>query len=254
MDANQQGQAVIQVKQPCLLAGVELAGMIFRYLDPEAVVDPMAADGQRIEVPAPVMRISGKARALLAAERLALNCLQRMSGIATLTRAYVDAVAGYPARILDTRKTTPLFRAAEKWAVRIGGGHNHRFALYDMILIKDNHIDYCGGVEHALRRVQNYLNAHGLQLAVEVEARNLEEVRRILDCAGVHRIMLDNFNLADLSKAVALVGGRLETEASGGINLSNVREVAATGVDYISVGALTHSYQSVDISMKAVLS
>ncbi|MCS6917938.1 MAG: carboxylating nicotinate-nucleotide diphosphorylase [Chitinophagales bacterium] len=254
LDAQARGKAVIRVKQPCVLAGVELAAAVFRFVDPDAELQFFARDGDRLEAGTEIIMLSARAQALLSAERLALNCLQRMSGVATLTRQYVDAVAGFPARILDTRKTTPLFRAAEKWAVRIGGGHNHRFGLYDMILIKDNHIDFCGGVERAIHRAQEYLQRTGNNLPIEVEARSLEEVKRILHCGGIQRILLDNLDLKQLADAVLLIGGRHETEASGGITLANVRAVAATGVDFISVGALTHSYQSIDISMKAVVS
>ena len=196
--------------------------------------------------------VEGKEIDILKAERLVLNCMQRMSGIATLTYQFVKAIEGFPAKIIDTRKTSPLFRAAEKWAVRIGGGENHRFGLFDMILIKDNHIDYCGGIENAISRVKDYLEKNQLKLQVEIEARSLDDVSRILKAGNVNRIMLDNFSAENLSKAVGLINHQFETEASGGITLENVREVASTGVDFISVGALTHSYKSLDLSLKAV--
>ncbi|MCS6992099.1 MAG: carboxylating nicotinate-nucleotide diphosphorylase [Chitinophagales bacterium] len=251
VEANVQAGAVVVAKETCIVAGVDLACMVFRFLDVHVDIQVQVCDGQRVPAGSELMYVRGRAQSLLAAERLALNCLQRMSGIATLTRRFVDAVYPYRARILDTRKTTPLFRAAEKWAVRLGGGVNHRLGLYDMILIKDNHIDFCGGVEVAIDRSVDYLQQKGLQLPIEIEARNLDEVQRIVRHGGVQRIMLDNFSLPELAQAVQLIGGRYETEASGGITLDNVYQVAATGVDYISVGALTHAYRSVDISMKA---
>ena len=196
------------------------------------------------------MEVEGAVRSLLMAERLLLNCMQRMSGIATMTRQFVEAVAGTGAIILDTRKTTPNFRLFEKWAVLLGGGQNHRFGLFDMILIKDNHVDAAGGIRPAIRRANDYLRSTGRQLPIEIETRNAAEVEEVLAEGNVQRIMLDNFTTTDLQAAVARIAGRFETEASGGINLQTVRGFAETGVQFISVGALTHSYRSLDISMK----
>ncbi len=248
--AHQRLGAHVIAKQNCLVAGVQLAEEIFRYLDPAMTVHVYAPDGYWVSQGQVVLALHGSARAILQAERLALNCLQRMSGIATLTRRFVEAIHGYPTRILDTRKTTPLFRAAEKWAVRIGGGENHRFGLHDMILIKDNHIACCGGVEQAIARARRYLEENALQLAIEIEAHSLNEVRRIVAYGGISRIMFDNFPVPLLHEAVSLVNKAFETEASGGIGLHNIQAVAASGVDFISVGALTHSYQSVDMSLE----
>ncbi|RYZ38553.1 MAG: carboxylating nicotinate-nucleotide diphosphorylase, partial [Sphingobacteriales bacterium] len=190
---------------------------------------------------------------ILIAERLVLNCMQRMSGIATLTRVYADKIKDYKTRILDTRKTTPLFRKLEKEAVVIGGGLNHRMGLYDMIMLKDNHIDYCGGIEAAIRKTNAYLQSNNLDLKIEVETRTLEDVQQILNTGNVHRIMLDNYPPEQIVKALDMIGGRYETEASGGINLENIESYAATGVDFISIGALTHHAVSLDLSLKAVL-
>jgi nicotinate-nucleotide pyrophosphorylase (carboxylating) len=195
--------------------------------------------------------VHGKAQSILKAERLVLNIMQRMSGIASLTNKFVKATEGYPAKILDTRKTTPNFRYFEKKAVKIGGGENHRFALYDMIMIKDNHISYAGGIQESIERVNQYLAANNLNLKIEIEAANLNQVKEILSIGNVHRIMLDNFSLADMHEAVKLINKRFETEISGGVTLDTVRDFAATGVDYISVGALTHSAKSLDLSLKA---
>ena len=190
---------------------------------------------------------------ILKAERLSLNCMQRMSGIATLTRQYVDAIKGYPAKILDTRKTTPLFRAYEKEAVHIGGGVNHRMGLYDMVMLKDNHIDFCGGIEKAIRQTQQYLLENSLNLKIEVETRTLDDVKRVMAVGGIHRIMLDNYTPTQLEEAVKLIGGKYETEASGGITLENIVPYARTGVDFISVGAIIHHAVSMDLSLKAVI-
>ena len=210
----------------------------------------MIADGAQVKPGEIAFELSGNAHAILTGERLALNCMQRMSGIATLTHEYVKKIEGYPARILDTRKTTPLFRAAEKLAVRIGGGHNHRFGLFDMILIKDNHIDDAGGIVAAISATRKYLLKNKLELRVEIEARNLEEVELVLKTGGVDRIMLDNFSLEDTRKAIQLINKRMETEASGGVQLETVRSIAATGVDFISVGALTKHVTALDLSMR----
>jgi len=198
--------------------------------------------------------VTASVHTILKAERLALNCMQRMSGVATLTRQYVDAIKEYRSEILDTRKTTPLFRMLEKEAVRIGGGCNHRMGLYDMVMLKDNHIDFCGGIEKAIETSNQYLAANNLDLKIEVETRNLDDVRRVLAVGKVHRIMLDNYTPDMITEAVALIDGKYETEASGGITLENIRAYAATGVDYISVGAITHHAVSMDLSLKAQLS
>lgn len=250
--SDAKGKAHLLIKDSGILAGIELAQKIFHHLDPAMRFHLLIGDGSVVQPGAIAFELSGNAHAILTGERLALNCMQRMSGIATLTHEYVKRVEGFPARILDTRKTTPLFRAAEKLAVRIGGGHNHRFGLFDMILIKDNHIDYAGGIVEAIAAAQKYLAKNKLELRIEIEARNLEEVELILKTGGVDRIMLDNFSLDHIRKAVDLIGRSVETEASGGVQLDTVRNIAATGVDFISVGALTHSYKSLDLSLKAM--
>lgn len=249
--AKEKGIAVLKIKEGGVLAGMEPAREIMHYLEPGAVFRSFKKDGDPIGPGELAFEVSAHVHTILQAERLILNCMQRMSGIATLTRSYVDRIKDFPARILDTRKTTPLFRYFEKEAVRIGGGHNHRMGLYDMIMLKDNHIDYCGGIRQAVRKTQEYLEQHRLDLKIEVETRNLEDVRQVLDVGGVHRIMLDNYAPADMRAAVRLIAGACETEASGGINKSNIREYAATGVDFISVGALTHHAVSLDMSLKA---
>lgn len=245
--------AELRIKDNGILAGVELSQKIFHQLDPAMKMNVFIQDGTEVKNGEIAFELSGNARAILTGERLALNCMQRMSGIATLTHKYVKTVEGYAVKILDTRKTTPLFRTAEKWAVRIGGGQNHRFGLFDMILIKDNHIDYAGGIVNAIEAVRKYQSQNHLALRVEIEARSLDDVRLILETGNVDRIMLDNFTLENTQKAIALIDKKVETEASGGVNLETVRSVAATGVDFISVGALTHSYTSLDLSLKARL-
>ncbi|MBK9730464.1 MAG: carboxylating nicotinate-nucleotide diphosphorylase [Chitinophagaceae bacterium] len=247
------GNAQLHIKDNGILAGVELAQKIFQYLDPTIQMKIHINDGATINKGQIAFEISGNARSILTGERLALNCMQRMSGIATLTNEYVRKVEGYNTVILDTRKTTPLFRTAEKWAVKIGGGHNHRFGLFDMILIKDNHIDYAGGIVQAIEAVKRYQDEKNLKLKVEIEARSIEDVELILKSGYVNRIMLDNFSLSDTSRAVAIINNTVETEASGGVTLETVRDIASTGVNYISVGALTHSYRSLDLSLKAKL-
>ena len=209
------------------------------------------SDGQSIENGEVGFEVSGNARSILGAERLVLNCLQRMSGIATYTQKLTAIVNGTRAKLLDTRKTTPNFRLPEKWAVQIGGGYNHRFGLYDMVMLKDNHIDYAGGVENAINSVVSYLEKIGKNLKIEIEIRNLRELEEVLRVGKVHRIMLDNMLPSDIREAIGLIGGRYETEASGGITEKTIRDIAETGVDYISVGALTHSYRSLDMSLKA---
>ncbi len=248
--ADKLGKALVRVKQDGIIAGLVLADQILNTVDPTVIVKVLSNEGQSVSNGTVVMEVEGAVRSLLMAERLLLNCMQRMSGIATMTRQFVEAVAGTGAIILDTRKTTPNFRLFEKWAVLLGGGQNHRFGLYDMILIKDNHVDAAGGIRPAIRRANEYLRSTGRQLPIEIETRNAAEVEEVLAEGNVQRIMLDNFTTTDLQAAVARIAGRFETEASGGINLQTVRGFAETGVQFISVGALTHSYRSLDISMK----
>ncbi|MEO8150706.1 MAG: carboxylating nicotinate-nucleotide diphosphorylase [Bacteroidia bacterium] len=252
IDAEQNGKAILKVKDSGILAGVELAELIFGQVDSRIEVKKFIDDGNEIKPGDVAFEIEGYEQKILLAERLMLNCMQRMSGIATITRKYVNAVAGTKAKILDTRKTTPLNREIEKWAVRIGGGYNHRKGLYDMILIKDNHIDYCGGIKPALEKVKEYLESKDLKLQIEIETRNLDEVKQVCETGNVNRIMLDNFTPDQLAEAIKFIDGKFETEASGGIKLNSVRTYAETGVDFISVGALTHGAISLDLSLKAV--
>lgn len=253
IDVAARGKAILKIKEQGLLAGVEVAQAIFHYLEPEATFKIYKRDGDAVKVGEMAFEVNASVHTILKAERLALNCMQRMSGIATLTRQYVDAVAGFRAEILDTRKTTPLFRMHEKQAVRIGGGVNHRMGLYDMVMLKDNHIDFCGGIEKAIEKTNQFLETNNLDLKIEVETRSVDDVRRVLTCGGVHRIMLDNFTPDMLSVAVNLIAGKYETEASGGITLDNIRDYARSEVDYISVGAITHHAVSMDLSLKAQL-
>ncbi|MBV6428203.1 MAG: putative nicotinate-nucleotide pyrophosphorylase [carboxylating] [Haliscomenobacter sp.] len=242
--------ARLLVKDHGILAGVDVAKAILLAADPACTINQYQEDGARVKPGETAFEVEGNTQALLQAERLLLNTMQRMSGIATETRKYCDEVAGLPVRILDTRKTTPLLRFLEKWAVRIGGGENYRSGLYDWFMIKDNHIDACGGIRKAIERIAAYQQAKGLSLNVTVEVRNLEELSEVLDTGNVTRIMFDNFNPASLREAVKRTGKRFETEASGGITLNTLREYAATGVDFISIGALTHSFKSLDLSFK----
>lgn len=244
-------RARLLVKDHGVLAGIELASRIFQQYDPSLQVNVLRRDGDAIKEGEIVLTVDGASRSILATERLVLNCMQRMSGIATLARHLVKLIEGTHAKLLDTRKTTPNFRLLEKWAVRIGGAHNHRIGLFDMIMLKDNHIDMAGGIQSAILRTNDYLRAGNLKLRIEVETRNLDEVKEVLTVGGVDVIMLDNMSLADMREAIRLIGGRFKTEASGNINESTIRSVAETGVDYISVGALTHSVRSLDLSLKA---
>lgn len=246
-----QRKARLLVKESGVLAGVNLAVEIFRLADSELHVELLIADGTLVNPGDIAFTVQGSARSILSTERLVLNVMQRMSGIATVTRSVVDAVSGTKARILDTRKTTPGLRYLEKMAVRIGGGVNHRFGLYDMIMLKDNHIDYAGGIPQAMERVRSYLEQNKMHIPVEIEARNMDEVRMALEQPGVTRIMLDNFDPPELKVAVEFINGQVETEASGGITPDRVRAYAETGVDFISIGALTHSVKSLDLSLKA---
>lgn len=250
--AEARGSARLLVKQEGILAGVELAGAIASRFDEELAVHPYLMDGARVRPGEVAFHLSGPERSILTVERVILNFMQRMSGIATLTRRFVDAVEGTRCTILDTRKTTPTLRALEKWAVTLGGGSNHRHGLYDMIMIKDNHVDMAGGITQAITAVHEYMARNSLDLKVEIEVRDLAELEQVLVHGGVHRVMLDNFPIILLHKAVQLIGERFETEASGGVTLDTVRAYADTGVDFISVGALTHSAPSLDLSLKAM--
>lgn len=247
-DASSKG--IVKVKEKGIIAGLVVADQILNQVDPSLMVKVLVGEGAAVMPGDEVIHIEGRTRSLLKAERLLLNCMQRMSGIATKTNALMKMIEGTSARLLDTRKTTPNFRLFEKWAVAIGGGTNHRFGLYDMILIKDNHVDASGGIENAIIRAQDYLKRTGKQLQIEIETRNLDEVGQVLKQGGIQRIMLDNFSNENLIAAVKLISKRFETEASGGITEGTIRSVAETGVDFISVGALTHSYTSLDINMK----
>jgi nicotinate-nucleotide pyrophosphorylase (carboxylating) len=245
------GHAVLKIKEDGIIAGINLAQEIFHYLEPGAKFTIYKNDGDKVNEGEVAFEIEAGVHTILKAERLSLNCMQRMSGIATLTNAYVNAIKEYKAKILDTRKTTPLFRQFEKEAVRLGGGVNHRMGLYDMVMLKDNHIDFCGGIEKAIEDTCKYLRANNLQLKIEVETRCIDDVKRVLAVGKVDRIMLDNYTPALLAEAIQLIGGRYETEASGGIQLHNVAEYARTGVDYISAGAIIHHAVSMDLSLKA---
>jgi nicotinate-nucleotide pyrophosphorylase (carboxylating) len=247
-----QGKAKLLVKDKGIIAGIELADQIFKYVDPSLKVTHFLKDGDSVSQGDIVFHVEGSSQSILKAERLVLNMMQRMSAIATKTNYYVSLVEGTKTRILDTRKTTPGIRAAEKWAVTIGGGENHRFALYDMIMLKDNHIDFCGGVVQAINQTKDYLESNGLDLKIIVEARDLSEVEKILSAGGVYRILLDNFDFAQTREAVDLIGDSCETESSGNINENTIADYAACGVNCISSGALTHSIYNMDLSLKAI--
>lgn len=249
---NAKGKAKLLVKEIGIIAGVDLAKKIFNVIDKNLSFVSYLKDGDKISPGDIVFTIEGKSQSILQAERLVLNFMQRMSGIATQTNHYVSLLHGLNTKILDTRKTTPGLREIEKIAVKIGGGYNHRMGLYDMIMIKDNHIDYAGGIKEAITNTNNYLKEKGKNLKIEIEARNLNELNQILEVGNVHRIMLDNFNYDDLKLAVKLIDGKYESEASGGINHKTIRNYAECGVDYISVGALTHQIKSLDLSLKAI--
>lgn len=246
------GKARLLVKDHGIIAGVELAEYIFHRVDKKLKVDIFIKDGTEVKPKDIVLEVEGNVISILTAERLVLNCMQRMSGIATNTDHIVDLLKGTNTQVLDTRKTTPGMRYLEKWAVRIGGGVNHRFGLYDMILIKDNHVDYSGGIARAIENAHHYIQKSGKKLAIEIEVRNQEELDEVLATGGVDRILLDNFNFTDLKQAVNIIEGRYITEASGGITVDNVRDYANCGVDYVSIGALTHSVKCLDLSLKAV--
>ena len=245
------GQSKLLIKEPGILAGVEVAKEVFRRFDPTMQVEVFIGDGSKVNVGDVAMIVTGKVRSLLQTERLMLNIMQRMSGIATMTHRYVERLEGTGTRVLDTRKTTPGMRMLEKEAVKIGGGCNHRIGLFDMILLKDNHVDFAGGIEPAIERCHAYLKEKNLDLKIEIEVRNFDELERVLSHGGVNRIMLDNFSVEDTRRAVALVDHRYETESSGGITFDTIRDYAECGVDFISVGALTHSVKGLDMSFKA---
>ena len=248
---NKMGKAQLIVKDQGIIAGIELAEWIFESIDPTLFMEINVKDGDKVKKGDIAFSVKGCSISILTAERLVLNCMQRMSAIATKTKDYVELVKGTKTTILDTRKTTPGIRILEKWAVKIGGGDNHRFGLYDMIMLKDNHIDYAGGITKAIDKAKKYLKEKNLNLKIEVEARDLNEVKEIMTTKGVHRIMLDNFTPKDTIKAVKLINGKFETESSGGITSSTIRTYAECGVDFISVGALTHSIYNMDLSLKA---
>ena len=245
------GRSHLLIKEDGVLAGVEVAKEVFRRFDPELKVEVLMEDGTRVKKGDIAMIVSGRVRSLLQTERLMLNILQRMSGIATTTSRYVERLKGTKTRVLDTRKTTPGLRMLEKAAVKIGGGCNHRIGLFDMILLKDNHVDFAGGISNAINRCHEYLEKNNLKLKIEIEVRNFDELQQALDCGGIDRIMLDNFTPADTKKAVDIIAGRYETESSGGITFDTLRDYAECGVDFISVGALTHSVKGLDMSFKA---
>ncbi|SFW65355.1 carboxylating nicotinate-nucleotide diphosphorylase [Cellulophaga fucicola] len=250
--ATAKGKAKLLVKDQGIIAGVEFAKQVFTYVDKDLEVETLINDGETVKQGDIVFYVTGSSQSILKAERLVLNAMQRMSAIATKTNFFVKLLEGTNTKILDTRKTTPGLRAAEKWAVKIGGGENHRFALYDMIMLKDNHIDFAGGVTKAIEKTKEYLKESGRDLKIIVEARNLDEIKEILKTDGVYRILIDNFNYEDTRTAVALIGDKCLTESSGGINEDTIREYAECGVNYISSGALTHSVYNMDLSLKAV--
>ena len=246
------GKAKLLVKEDGIIAGIEFAKRVFDYVDPGLKLEQLMEDGTEVKYGDICFYVSGNSQSILKSERLILNAMQRMSAISTKTKKFVDLLAGTKTKILDTRKTTPGIRALEKWAVKIGGGENHRFALYDMIMLKDNHIDFCGGITKAIQKTKEYLLDNHLNLKIIIEARNLKEIKEILQSEGVYRILIDNFNYEDTKTAVALIGDKCLTESSGGITLETVKKYAACGVDFISTGAITHSVCNMDLSLKAV--
>lgn len=245
------GKSHLLIKEDGILAGVEVAKRVFARFDDTMKVEVLIQDGAHVKKGDIAMVVTGKVRSLLQTERLMLNIMQRMSGIATMTRKYVEKLRGTKTHVLDTRKTTPGMRMLEKQAVKIGGGMNHRIGLFDMILLKDNHVDFAGGITNAIDRCHKYLEEKGLKLKIEIEVRNFDELQQVIDHGGVDRIMLDNFSVADTRKAVEIIAGRFETESSGGITFDTIRQYAECGVDFISVGALTHSVKGLDMSFKA---
>jgi len=254
IDAAAKGKAVLKIKQEGVLAGMQVAEKIFQFMEPGIIFQAYKKDGDSMKIGEKAFEVEAHVHTILQCERLVLNCMQRMSGIATLTKQYTDKLKGYKTKVLDTRKSTPNFRLLEKEAVRIGGGINHRFGLYDMIMLKDNHIDYCGGIEKAIEKASEYVKTKKPGLKIEIETRSIEDVKKVIAVGKgkVFRIMLDNFNPEQISEALSLINGEFETEASGGINLDNIVEYAKTGVDYVSAGALIHQARSLDLSLKAI--
>ncbi len=253
IDSAATGKAVLKIKEDGILAGVSVAQKIFHYMQPDAVINIIKHDGEVMRFGEVAFEVFAKVHTILQCERLVLNSMQRMSGIATLTKQYTDKLKPYKTKLLDTRKTTPNFRLLEKEAVRIGGGVNHRFGLYDMIMLKDNHIDYCGGIEKAIEKAYQYVQEKKPGLRIEVETRNVEDVKKVMAIGKVDVIMLDNFKPDQITEALKIIDGTYQTEASGGINLTNIEAYAATGVDFISSGAVIHQAQSLDLSLKAVI-
>jgi len=250
--ADAEGKAKLLVKDEGIIAGVEFAKLVFKYIDADLHVETFINDGEKVKYGDIVFHVSGKSQSILMAERFVLNAMQRMSAIATKTAFFADLLKGTKTKVLDTRKTTPGIRALEKWAVKIGGGENHRFALYDMVMIKDNHIDFAGGITAAISKTKKYLAEKNIDIKIIVEARSLDEIKEILSNKGVYRILIDNFNYEDTRKAVDLIGDACLTESSGGINEETIRKYAECGVDFISSGALTHSVSNMDLSLKAL--
>ena len=253
IDKHVSGKAVLKIKEDTILAGVDIAEKVFKIADPSVYFKSLKKDGELVTNGEVAFEIFAPVHTILKCERLVLNTMQRMSGIASLTKQYTDLLKGYHTRLLDTRKTTPNFRLLEKEAVRIGGGENHRFGLYDMIMLKDNHIDYCGSIEKAIHLAYEYVQNTKPGLKIEVETRNLEDVKKVIAIGKVDRIMLDNFTIEDIQSALLLINKKFETEASGGITLANIASYASTGVDFISSGAIIHQARSVDLSLKAVI-
>jgi nicotinate-nucleotide pyrophosphorylase (carboxylating) len=253
IDKHVSGKAVLKIKEDTILAGVDIAEKVFKIADPSVYFKSLKKDGELVTNGEVAFEVFAPVHTILKCERLVLNTMQRMSGIASLTKQYTDLLKGYHTRLLDTRKTTPNFRLLEKEAVRIGGGENHRFGLYDMIMLKDNHIDYCGSIEKAIHLAYEYVQSTKPGLKIEVETRNLEDVKKVIATGKVDRIMLDNFTIEDIQSALLLINKKFETEASGGITLANIASYASTGVDFISSGAIIHQARSVDLSLKAVI-
>ncbi len=251
IDADAKGKAILKIKDNGILAGVDIAEKIFLFVEPNAVIKKYKKDGDKMVFGETAFEVSAKVWTILSCERLVLNCMQRMCGIATLTKKYTDKLNGYSTKLLDTRKTTPNFRLIEKEAVKIGGAVNHRFGLYDMIILKDNHIDFCGGIEKAINKAYEYVQQNKPGLKIEVETRNIEDVKKVMETGKIDRIMLDNFSPEKINETLKIINGRFETEASGGITLDNIESYAATGVDFVSSGAIIHQAVSMDLSLKA---